>query len=779
VTTDGDFLAEVISAGVAEALRNNQDRHTRWRTGLIASIVDETNDLRQVEVQIDGDPSTQPTRMRSLGEVIPGQRALVVFTDGGGVWCLGALGGVEDPPGGMILLYGPGPPLAAIGEEGDWYVDTLNGCLYGPKLYTGGYTTPERISTGPGPATHLPSNQNHGIRLRFVTGGIISKIRYQRTEAMYSDARLQVWDSTNTKVYEKVVPDTGQPAGWYEETLTPPCLIPDPDTVYTISHSNGGYGASTLPAPPVTDTTNVKFVGFYYGTNSGLPPTLEETCPVEEYTPVPTIDILGAPTADRTGECGVQVRFNVTGQVQGIRYRLPASALDQTLTLRAWQGSTLGYTYAVEQPPPAFMWWADFLPGSSSAFELGSRVTFNVDGQVTKIHYTRRTTSSATMTFRVWNSAGSEVVAAFTDTSSGDGRRAVTLPTPLDVTAGQTYTFSMSAPVAPMHTTFATGITNGLHATFAGFYQNTTAGAFPNTAAPAERCHFVQPGFVPTGSDEYFVILRPGGGPLKALHGETWTFSYSGSTGAAPYDAGAPAVADSASVTFLSMRRNPSAGSLPVTTMLEETYFLEPVFEDRIEATSLCWGSNIEPTFQPIGAPVWPRVLCGGATAAAPPTPVSVEYVHDGPFPVSTSFLTGWPGTVPTGPVPGEAGGPWTITHNDDPSIYIIHTGRYPQVIGPGVYAVNIDYQYQVNSAIQFAEIEGMEGKTYFKHHPLPFTLSGGTIREIVGSHGGVAVIEPGDSWFGWFRVGIFASTSPTTYARLRVRITRLPIPYP
>jgi hypothetical protein len=85
-----DLLGELISTGVAEALRNH-DRSARWRTGTVVGI-DAVSRLA-IDVLIDGDPITSPIRMRSVAAVGVNQRVLVVFTEGGGVWCLGALGG--------------------------------------------------------------------------------------------------------------------------------------------------------------------------------------------------------------------------------------------------------------------------------------------------------------------------------------------------------------------------------------------------------------------------------------------------------------------------------------------------------------------------------------------------------------------------------------------------------------------------------------------------------------------------------------------------------------
>lgn len=183
----------------------------------------------------------------------------------------------------------------------------------------------------------------------------------------------------------------------------------------------------------------------------------------------------------------------------------------------------------------------------------------------------------------------------------------------------------------------------------------------------------------------------------------------------------------------------------------------------------------------------WMNVALPGVTP--PPTPTRAQFLHTDPMPVSTSGLSGWPGTRPSGYVPGQDAGTWTMPTNEDPTRYsVLSTGpRWPQITGAGAYNINISYQYQVTGTaaatphIVMCEVECMD-RLYFIQHPWPQQVAfSNTVSRISGSHGGVVVLKPTETWSGWFRVGIYApsvSTNQTSFSRLVVDVQRLPIVY-
>jgi len=174
--------------------------------------------------------------------------------------------------------------------------------------------------------------------------------------------------------------------------------------------------------------------------------------------------------------------------------------------------------------------------------------------------------------------------------------------------------------------------------------------------------------------------------------------------------------------------------------------------------------------------------------AATSPAVTNAEFLHDGPMIVSTSGLSGWPGTRGSGYVPGIDGatGPWTEVSNDDAAVYGI-VSSLPQIKVAGIFTVNIDYRYEVPGTtapvLTLCEVEGTDPRTYFLHHPWPMPgWSTPTRSVIAGSHSGVIVNTTANKWSGNFRIGLYApsnTTSETSLAQLTVKFCRLPVKYP
>jgi len=117
--TDPTLLPEMISLGVAEALRN-RPRDTLIRTGTVVSL---DPDNLTVKVAVDGDPpeaaDVEMLTLMPFPEELPpvGVRVFVMFAPGGLAFCLGQFGGIPDP--GMVPVYGAGAILAAATTTGD------------------------------------------------------------------------------------------------------------------------------------------------------------------------------------------------------------------------------------------------------------------------------------------------------------------------------------------------------------------------------------------------------------------------------------------------------------------------------------------------------------------------------------------------------------------------------------------------------------------------------------------------------------------------------------
>jgi hypothetical protein len=139
----------------------------------------------RLEVTIDGFDGERPFEAAWLPRVadampVEGDACLVVLDDLGDAWAL--LENVAIVPGaggGSGILSGVGPPAGALGEPGDFYIDTAADAVYGPKTIGGWGAATSMIGpvgpqgdTGPAgsnawaditgkPATFAPSAHTH------------------------------------------------------------------------------------------------------------------------------------------------------------------------------------------------------------------------------------------------------------------------------------------------------------------------------------------------------------------------------------------------------------------------------------------------------------------------------------------------------------------------------------------------------------------------------------------------------------------------------------------
>lgn len=89
VSINERLLPELISAGVAEAFRNKGYMPVPPRTGTVIAV---NADDSLATVEVDGDTFITTT-VRTLVPVAPGDRVVIDFTSGGGVWIRGVIGG--------------------------------------------------------------------------------------------------------------------------------------------------------------------------------------------------------------------------------------------------------------------------------------------------------------------------------------------------------------------------------------------------------------------------------------------------------------------------------------------------------------------------------------------------------------------------------------------------------------------------------------------------------------------------------------------------------------
>ena len=214
---------------------------------------------------------------------------------------------------GTTILDGADPPTAGDGAAGDYYEDTTDGVLYGPKSATG-YGVEQRITVPSSPDTSS-SNADHGVKVQFLRDGRITKIRYQRTAGSAGTLTLRVWndDASGAKIFEQADAQTG--AGAFEITLGTP-LIVAANAIRTFSVGASGDVPYKFGSSVPTDTADCAFLGYVYAIPTNNYPTnpvtsvqyyVEPTFEADEAWPVTVRSVPGAGSgpvdwADITGK---------------------------------------------------------------------------------------------------------------------------------------------------------------------------------------------------------------------------------------------------------------------------------------------------------------------------------------------------------------------------------------------------------------------------------------------------------------------------------------------
>lgn len=176
---------------------------------------------------------------------IPAQRAVV------GLVKVAAAGG-----GGTTILNGSGPPDGAVGAPGDYYEDTTNGVLYGPRQ-AGGWGAQQR-PTNPAAPTSLNTYDVAGQRYRFVRAGRVLGVRYGRAATLPTTMNLQAWrDSTQVKATD-VVDTQAAVQGFFTVMFPTPILVAADETM-TFAMANLTNTATQSTGAP-SSTADVKWI---------------------------------------------------------------------------------------------------------------------------------------------------------------------------------------------------------------------------------------------------------------------------------------------------------------------------------------------------------------------------------------------------------------------------------------------------------------------------------------------------------------------------------------
>lgn len=168
---------------------------------------------------------------------------------------------------GTLILDGAGPPDDALGNVGEYYVDTTNEIMYGPKQSDDVIYDSERAVQGAlGTLTTATSGFHLGADYQFLVAGRITGLRFLRHSSQTATSRtLRLFNAAGVQVASAPTtePGAGGSTDWYSVTF-PPIAVAVNDIFIATYNSTVGTTriASTTPPPPNhVDATKAVWVG--------------------------------------------------------------------------------------------------------------------------------------------------------------------------------------------------------------------------------------------------------------------------------------------------------------------------------------------------------------------------------------------------------------------------------------------------------------------------------------------------------------------------------------
>ena len=257
----GDTVAVAIDEGYVQVSGNY--RIIRWELDCETDTLTVTRRPPREHMMRPPQPTTLDSAVRSLAVRVARlerARPSVAST-------------VEDAgAGGARILHGEGPPPVTLGQLGDYYLDTLNHNLYGPKTSAPiGEQTLEIEDIG---FEDAEVDGHFGPRIEFDSDGFITEVAYRREATNDDTLRIAVWDDTFSSAavsrLDYVDDDRPGQTGEFTVTFASPIRI-ESGHWYTFT-LGGDPSTAVFPAggaPDVTNTANMTFLGWR-GDNSSI-----------------------------------------------------------------------------------------------------------------------------------------------------------------------------------------------------------------------------------------------------------------------------------------------------------------------------------------------------------------------------------------------------------------------------------------------------------------------------------------------------------------------------
>lgn len=346
---------------------------------------------------------------------------------------------------GTTILSGTATPTAGVGNVGDYYLDTDNNILYGPKPPAAieSYVTPT-LSTIGGSG---PSGQVFGAKFQFLANGTVTGIRIRpSTAGPMTGWEVYLWKDDGTLLASKDAP-TLTAGTWNLVNFDTPVSVTAGPT-YVVGYwvaPNGELSIGSSHAGLVSGNVSALANATLYSTGprDSFPTTTWNSTTIG-ISPVHTSS--GAWPVALTGASGAA----------------GSTILSGTATPTAGTGNVGDYYLDTDDHvlygPKANV--AGFGPqevaytsqtpnnGTSNTNDVaGADVLCAVAGEIAELRYYRHaTTTDTTRTLRLWSSAGAQLAVVTTAGDSGTGWKSGVLTTPVPVSAGQTVRVSMDSP---------------------------------------------------------------------------------------------------------------------------------------------------------------------------------------------------------------------------------------------------------------------------------------------------------------------------------------------
>ena len=356
-------------------------------------------------------------------------------------------------------------PTAGTGAAGDYYIDSTGDDIYGPKSGTG-FGVEQRITISGAPDTDV-SGYEYGIRVQFVRAGRITRLRYYRRAATSATVNLNIWNSGGGLAAGPLADSTAG-VGYHEVTLPTPLAVAA-GSIYTFSY---GPNVGTMGGiQPVTDTADcLKQPGSYFNSPGTWPNSAGGGTPYVE--PIYEPEVSPWPLALETVVGGGTTILSDVGPPNGdgVAGDYYADTLNGKLYGPKSATGISEQELVISGTPNT----------NNSAWTFGTRDRFNRDGIIRKVRYTRHASSSATLTVAVWNAAGAKLTEIADTQATVLGTFTVTLPTPVNVSAGSILYFSYTGSQIPRMSSPNQPVTSPPDMTFLNYCSANSSNTFPS-----------------------------------------------------------------------------------------------------------------------------------------------------------------------------------------------------------------------------------------------------------------------------------------------------------